>query len=65
MPVINRAAPWRLMPHQDAMCLLDAVEESNDTNGLHTNTASPDVKSSRRQDNHVWRSAERRLRQKR
>jgi predicted hotdog family 3-hydroxylacyl-ACP dehydratase len=33
MPVINRAAPWKLIPHQDAMCLLDAVEEWNDIMG--------------------------------
>jgi predicted hotdog family 3-hydroxylacyl-ACP dehydratase len=53
MPIISKDALCRLIPHHGTMCLLDAVEQWDDTNILCTTSSHRDVTNPLRRDNQL------------
>lgn len=53
MPIISKDALCRLIPHHGTMCLLDAVEQWDDTSILCTTSSHRDVTNPLRRDNQL------------
>lgn len=53
MPIISKDALCRLIPHHGTMCLLDAVEQWDDTNILCATSSHRDVTNPLRRDNQL------------
>lgn len=53
MPIISKIDLCRLIPHQDPMCLLDTVEQWDETSITCTTASHRDAKNPLRRDNHL------------